>query len=295
MEEGSFTAAADRLGLSRSVVSKYISRLEERLGARLMHRTTRRLSLTEAGRVFFERSARALEEIEMAEMEVSQLQSAPRGELRISAPVSFGLLHLMPAMPAFLDSCPDVTVDLQLRDEQVDLLKEGVDVAVRIAELPDSSMVARRLAPCNYVVCATPDYLARKGVPRKPQDLQSHSCLVFAYHDSPNQWHFAGADGQQISVPVSGAIRSNNSLALSKAVQQSMGLVLAPTFMVGEALASGSLKALLTDWRLQALSIYAVYPQRKYLSPKVRAFLDFLAERLASPPYWDAFIKAYTR
>ena len=286
VKEGSFTAAAKALGLSRSVVSKYITRLEERLGARLLHRTTRRLNLTEAGRVFAERSGQALEAIEEAEQAVSQLQSTPRGMLRLSAPVSFGLLQISPLLPDFLERYPEIQVDLRLQDRQVDLIEEEVDVAVRIARLPDSTFIARRLAQCDYVVCATPGYFAGHGTPRTPQELEHRPCLVFSHHDKPRQWQFVDPGGRAVTVPVSGRLRSDNSLALREAVLQGLGMALAPRFMLGDSLAAGRLQAVLTDWTVPPLSIYAVFPQRRYLSPKVRVLLDFLSEHLTPIPPW---------
>lgn len=287
INSGSFTATADKLGLSKSVVSKYVSRLEDRLGARLLNRTTRRLSLTEVGRAFFERSARGLLEIEEAEAEVSRLQGAPRGELRISSPMSFGILHIAPKLPAFQALYPELTVDMVLDDRKVNLLDEGVDLAIRIGDLPDSTLVARRLGLCRHVVCGAPDYFTRHGIPKVPEDLVRHAVLVFRYQDSPNEWQFVGPDGSDRSVTLAYRLRMNNSLALREAALQGAGITLTPTFVVGADIRAGRLQAVLTDYMAREVPIHAVYPQRKHLSPKIRAFVEFMTEQIQDPPHWE--------
>ena len=287
VRDGSFTKAADRLELSRSVVSKYVTRLEERLGARLLNRTTRRLSLTEAGRVFYERSRRGLEEIEEAETEVSRLQGEARGLLRVNSPMSFGILHVAPLLPEFLAENPEVSVDMNLDDRKVDVIEEGFDVSIRITDLPDSSLVARRLGPCRHAIVAAPAYLEKHGVPRAPDDLRDHNIIAYQYQESATDWHFLTADKKQITVPVSGSIQMNNSLALREALLGGIGITRTPTFVVGEDIAAGKLVSLLTDYQTLEVSIYLVYPQRRHLSPKVRAFVDFVAVRISSDPYWD--------
>jgi DNA-binding transcriptional LysR family regulator len=287
VDSGSFTAAAERLGLSKSVVSKYVTRLEDRLGARLLNRTTRRLSLTEAGEMFYNRSLRGLEQIAEAESEVSRLQSTPRGTLRLNTPMTFGILHVAPALPAFMARYPDLKVDMNLDDRQLDPVEGGFDLAIRIAELPDSSMVARRLAPCRRVVCATPDYLEHHGTPRNPDELRSHNALTFHYHDSPSQWCFLATDGTSINVSVNGDLHMNNSLALREALLQGMGIALAPTFLVGADIQAGRLQTVLDNYRAPERSIYFLYPQRRHLSPKVRAFIEFMSERITQMPDWD--------
>ena len=287
VDSGSFTAAAERLGLTRSVVSKYISRLEDRLKVRLLNRTTRRLSLTEAGQVFYERSQFGLGEIEAAEAEVAKLQATPRGRLKINAPMSFGILHIAPALAEFQRQNPEVQLDMNLDDRQIDLVEEGYDVAIRIAELPDSSMVATPLAPCHHIVCASSDYVERYGTPRTPDDLRKHNILSYRYQDSPNEWRFLSPDGRYSSVPVTGSIEMNNSLALRQAALGGAGIMLTPTFIVGEDIASGRLLRLLPEYRTKEVTIYAVYAGRRHLTPKVRTFIDYMKKRLANPPYWD--------
>lgn len=287
VESGSFTAAAERLNLSKSVVSKYVSRLESRLGAQLLSRTTRRLSLTEAGTVLHERARRGLQEIDDAEAEVSRLQGAPRGTLRINAPASFGILHVAPALPEFLARYPDLSVDLHLDDRKLDMVEEGFDLSLRISELPDSSLVSRRLAACRHAVVAAPAYLARRGTPRRPEDLRDHNVISYRYQDSVDEWRFRSRGGEVVSVPVGGSLRTNNSLALRVALLGGAGITRTPTFLVGPDIAQGRLIRLLPDYETLEVSIYAVYPERRHLSPKVRAFVDFIAGRISDPPHWD--------
>lgn len=287
VDASSFTAAADKLGLSKSVISKYVTRLEDRLGARLLHRTTRRLSLTEVGRAFYERSRRGLQEIDEAEAEVSRLQGEPRGTLRLNAPMSFGILHIAPALPELLSRYPDLSVDMNLDDRKVDVIEEGFDVSVRISDLPDSSLVARRLGPCRHAVVAAPAYLERYGTPRTPEDLQDHKVLTYRYQESAQDWHFLSPDGKPVSVAVKGSIQMNNSLAIREVVLGGIGITRTPTFVVGRDIQEGRLLPLLVDYQTLEVSIYLVYPQRRHLSPKVRAFVELMAERISDTPYWD--------
>jgi molybdate transport repressor ModE-like protein len=286
-ETGSFSAAARDLGLSKSVASKKLAALEDRLGARLINRTTRRLSLTEVGSAFLERAQRILAELEEAERAVGRLSAEPRGVLRVNAPMSFGILHVAPALGDFMTRYPDVSVALDLGDRQVDLVDEGYDVAVRIAALPESSLVARRLAPVRRVVCASPAYWERHGLPVHPRDLGGHEGLIYTYQPLPNEWRFRDGDGS-LTVHVDGRLKANNGDALREAALAGLGVCMAPTFIVGEALRTGRLRAVLEDFALDTLAIYAVYPHRRHLSAKVRAFVDFLAGRFGPRPYWDA-------
>ncbi len=287
VDSGSFTAAAERLGMSKSVVSKYVTRLEDHLGARLLNRTTRRLSLTEIGRTFYEHSQSGLREIEEAEAEVSRLQGAPRGTLRLNAPMSFGILHIAPAIPDFIARYPELSVEMNLDDRQIDLVEEGFDLGIRIAELPDSSLVARRLAPCKHVVCGAPGYFRRHGIPRNPEELRNHNAITFKYQSSAREWHFISPAGTAVRIPVTGSIQMNNSLALRETLVREAGVSMIPTFIVGADIKEGTLRAVLTDHKTLELSIYAIYPQHRHLSPKVRAFVDFIADRITDRPYWD--------
>jgi len=287
VSDGSFTKAAARLRLSRSVVSKYLTRLEGRLGARLLNRTTRRLSLTEAGRIFYERSRRGLQDIEDAEAEVSRLRETPRGVLRVNAPMSFGILHIAPALPEFLARYPGITVEMNLDDRKVDVIEEGFDVSVRITEMPDSSLISRRLAPCRHAIVANRAYLERHGTPRTPEDLRAHNIVSFSYQTSADEWHFLAPDGKSVAVPVGGSMRMNNSLALREAVLHGVGIARMPTFVVHDDLRKKRLVRLLAGHQTLEVSIYVVYPERRHLLPKVRAFVDFMAARIDTLPYWD--------
>jgi DNA-binding transcriptional LysR family regulator len=287
VDAGSFTLAAERLKVSRPAVSKQVSRLEESLGVRLLHRTTRRLSLTEAGKLFYERASRGLDDLAEARAEVAFLQQKPRGVLRINVPMSFGILHVAPLLPGFLRENPELSVEMDLSDRKLDVIEEGFDVSVRISDLPDSSLVARRLARCRHVIVAAPAYLERHGEPKTPADLQAHNVLGYSLQHSALQWHFLAPDGQPEQVTVSGRLQANNSLALRESLLAGMGIARTPTFLVGEDLRKNRLVAVLDDYRSPEVSIYLVYPQRRHLSPKVRAFADFLAGHFKDPPYWE--------
>ena len=199
-----------------------------------------------------------------------------------------GILHIAPALADFQALYPDVSIDMSLEDRQVDLVEDAYDLAIRIAELPDSSLIARRLGPCRHVLCASPDYLQRHGTPRSPDELQSHNALTYGYHESPGQWHFISPQGRVQSVSVHGSMQMNNSLALREAVLNGAGITLTPTFIVGPDIKSGRLQALLPGYRTMELSIYAVYHQRRHVSPKVRAFVEFMANRISAAPHWDS-------
>ena len=282
----SFSEAARQMRLSKSVISRQIAALEADLGARLLQRTTRTLTLTEPGRLYLDRARRILADIEEASRSVGQLSNAPRGLLRLSAPMSFGFLHLAPAIPDFLARHPDVTVDMSLTDRFVDLVEEGFDVAVRIGRLRDSSLVARRLAPSRLVVCASPAYLARRGVPRTPAELVTHDCL----HNTniPGPWSFIDPQGGVQVIEVSGRLTANNGDALQAAARAGAGLVYLPSFIVGDDLQAGRLVSVLDGFTMVGATVNAVWPHSRHLSPKVRVFVDFLAERYGPQPYWDA-------
>ncbi|MDH3473352.1 MAG: LysR family transcriptional regulator [Rhodospirillales bacterium] len=295
VETGSFTGAAAQLGLSKSSASKQVGRLEARLGARLLNRTTRRLALTEAGQAFFEGCQRVVAEAAAAEQAVTQLAAAPRGVLRVNAPMSFGVLHVAPALPALLAACPELALDLTLNDRRVDLIEEGYDMAIRIGALGDSSLIARRLAPSHRVLCAAPSYLDQHGRPQAPEDLAKHDCLVYSYQSLGREWRLAssgggpggGPDGER-RVKIAGRLAVNNGDALLSAAVGGFGINFLPSFIAGEALRSGRLERLLPGWRdAEQSGVYAVYPAGRNLAPKVRVFIDFLAARFGDTPYWD--------
>jgi len=286
VEEKSFSAAARRLGLSKSLVSKQVTQLERSVGARLLNRTTRALSLTEAGSVFYEHCSRIVEELEEAKLAVGRLHSEPRGLLRLTVPVAFGRLHIAPALSDFLERYPEMKIDMATTDRFADLAEEGYDVAIRIIDQPAPTLVARRLAPVNRKLVATPQYFERHGVPESPEDLEQHNCLTYTYFNPQDPWRLRGPDGD-ISVRATGNLRVNDDDALAAAVVQGLGLALLPTFLIGGELQSGRLQAALSQYIPLERYIYAVYLANRHVSAKVRAFIDFLFDRFGLEPYWD--------
>jgi|HigsolmetaAR203D_1030402.scaffolds.fasta_scaffold00272_21 DNA-binding transcriptional LysR family regulator len=290
VETGSFTRAAGQLRLSRAMVSKYVQELENRLGVRLLNRTTRRLSLTEAGAAYYERCARIVADAAEADQVAARLNLSPQGLLKINAPMSFGTRHLAPAIPDFIAAYPAISVEMTQNDHLVDLLEEGYDVAVRIGRLADSSLVARRIAPCRLVICASPAYLDRRGRPRHPDDLADHDCLGYTYSPPPDVWRLSGPDGER-QVRISGPFRANNGDTLRAAALAGLGLAIQPTFIVGADIEAGLLEPVLLDHPPPTVTIHAVYPHGRHLSAKVRCFVDFLAERFGPDPYWDRWLR----
>lgn len=286
VESQSFTEAASQLGLSRAMASKHIQALENRLAVRLLNRTTRKLSLTEAGTAFYTRTAQLLGDLDDAESEVSDLHTSPRGLLKVNAPMSFAVLQLSTMLPDFLAENPDMQVELTLNDRRVDLVDEGYDMAIRIGDLEDSSLIARRIAPARLVACASPTYLQRHGTPHHPGDLAGHRCLIYTLSRRPGHWVFQGPDGR-VSVDVSGPLRSNNGDILRQAAVEHQGVAIQPTFIVGPDIMAGDLVPVLCDWRVPEYGLYAVYPQNRHVSAKLRAFVDFLVKRLGPEPPWD--------
>ncbi len=288
VEAQGFAAAAGRLGLSKASVSRLVQRLEDRLGVRLLNRTTRRLSLTEAGRGFFEGVQRMLAEAASAEAQVTALAEQPRGTLRLAVPMSFGIRHLGPHLAAFLEAFPGLSLDAVLGDRVVDLVEEGFDVAIRIGTLEDSALVSRRLAGARRAVCAAPAYLARHGAPRQPRDLAQHECVHYSYFRAGRLWRFRHATLGEQAVEIHGRVEMNNGDALVALAVAGHGIVAMPTFIAGQALKAGQLVPLLPGWE-EAVepAIHLVYPARRNLAPKVRAFVDFLTGRFGDPAPWD--------
>jgi len=284
---GSFSAAARALRLSQTMVTKHIAALEDRLGIKLLHRSTRKLVLTEGGRNYLAACERILAEIEEAEASASLDRIEPRGTLRLNVPLTFGFRQIVPALAEFSRLHPSVTVDLGLADRYVDLIEEGWDLAIRIGRLKDSSLVVRRLAPCRTVVCAAPSYLDRHGAPQALEDLGRHNCLGYTLSStvSADRWVF-GADGE-IVVPVTGNLRANNGDALLAAALAGQGLIYQPTFLVGDSLRDGSLVRVLPDCPTYELSVHAVLPSGRQAPAKVRTVVEFLAARFAPEPVWD--------
>lgn len=288
-EAKSFSRAAERLGVSKSAASKHVAGLERALGARLLNRTTRTLSLTEVGAQFYEHCARMLAEAEAAELAVSRLKAEPRGVLRVSTPAAFGRLHIASAIPDFLARYPEIQVEMVMNDRPIDLAEEGFDVAIRLTAEPAPGTVARRLAPIRWVVCASPGYLQRHGTPRAPRDLAGHNCLFYSFLNRTADWRFKGRDGEA-RVRVTGNFTVNNSVAIRETLLKGLGVGLMPTFTVGVDLERGVLKQLLPGYRPQGpygSDVYAVYLPSRYVLPKVRAFVDFFLDRFGPEPYWD--------
>jgi DNA-binding transcriptional LysR family regulator len=283
VETGSFTAAARALGVSKAHVSKQVRALEDRLGARLLNRTTRKVAPTDVGAIFHDRCKRVLEELGEAETAVTDLQTAPRGMLRVTAPMAFGLNYVAPALADFLVENAELRVDMRFNDRRVDLLEEGFDLAIRIGDLPDSSLVARRIAQTCTPVCGSDAYLRRRGTPEAPEDLRQHDCLLYAYQASGQSWRLR-SDRSEATVPVSGRVVADSGDAIVAAALRGLGLSFVPDFYVAEALAAGKLRRVLPEWSTPT-PIWAVYPHSRHLSAKVRLFVEFLAARFETPPW----------
>ncbi|WP_321499304.1 LysR family transcriptional regulator [Breoghania sp.] len=281
---GSMSAAGREMGLSPAVVSKRLRRLEDRLGTRLLQRTTRQIALTEAGQGYFERVTAILTQVEEAESFVTRRSGIAKGRLKVAAPTSFGRKHIAPHLLPFLDANPDLSVDLELSDNFVDIVGEGYDLAIRIAELSDSSLVAKRLARIHRVLCASPTYLERHGTPRTIADLAGHTCLAAANQDP---WRLDGPDGPVI-VRAHGRLATNSNEVVLQAVRAGVGVALRSTWDVGADLREGRLQVVLPEYRASRhVAIYAVYPSRRFLPAKVRVFIDYLAALYGPEPYWD--------
>ncbi|MBE7522773.1 MAG: LysR family transcriptional regulator [Burkholderiales bacterium] len=277
IENGSFARAAEKLGQSVSAVSRRVAELEEHLDARLLNRTTRRLSLTETGRAFHERAVQLLADLEEAEQGASAGGVTPRGTLKLTAPITYGIRVLAPIVAAFAAKYDQVRVDVDLSDRVVDLVDEGFDLAVRIGEIRSQFLVARRIGATSLVCCAAPSYLERHGTPRTPDDLARHSCLTYEYAATRHQWRFIGADGGDKVVRIGGPLHANNGRMLGALAIEGAGIVCEPDFILAPDLERGALVPILTDWTLPSIAIHAAYPSRRHLSAKVRAFVDFLA------------------
>ncbi|WP_363799655.1 LysR family transcriptional regulator [Lysobacter firmicutimachus] len=276
-ELGSFVRAADALGLSKAAVSKQVSALERRLGAQLLHRTTRRLSLTEAGQAYLRHAQGAFAEARAAEDAVAGTHAAPQGRLRVSAPMTFGALHVAPWLAGFLARYPQVDLDLQLDDREHDLVQGSFDLAIRLGRLEASSLVARTIAYSRVVVCAAPAYLQRAGRPQRPDELGGYDCLHFTLSASGRTWSFA-RDGEVVRVALGARLDANSSLALKAAALAGAGIVRVPEFAVARELAEGALVQVLPDWELPGLDVHAVMPERRYVPAKVRAFVEHLID-----------------
>jgi DNA-binding transcriptional LysR family regulator len=286
VKHASYAKAAEELALSPSGVSRIVTRLEERLGVRLVERTTRKLSLTEAGASFHARTSQILLDLADAEAELQTAQLRPRGTLKMTAPVVFGQLYLGPLIPLLLGRFPELSIDLSLTNRVVDLVDEGVDLALRIGSLADSRLVARRLCNNKRVLVATPQYLKQRGVPAAPTDLKDHDCILFTAFARPREWRLVGPEGP-LTVNVAGRLATNNVEIASTAAKQGLGITVGATLSVGNALLSGELVRVLPDYEFEPTAVFAVYPSARQLSTRVRATVDFLVETMMDPPSWD--------
>lgn len=283
VEAGGFTPAAERLGLSRASASKHVMQLEERLGARLLNRTTRRVSVTEAGRSFYQQCRRILAELEDAERAASELHNEPRGELRVIAPTNFGLTEIGTAITDLVIAYPRLRINLTLNDRVTDPIEAGFDIAISVG-MPrgtSSSLVVRKLNTSRRILCAAPDYLTRRGTPEKPDDLAPHDCLSYSYLDEPDEWHLIGADGEQV-VKVSGPIVTSHSQVLKTAAVRGLGIAYGPIIFFRDDLDAGRVVRVLPQYQLPEATIYAVYPASRQLTAKVQAFNDFMARHFAA-------------
>lgn len=281
VEQASFSAAADSLGISTPVVSKRVSALEQALGARLLNRTTRRLSMTEAGSVFYEHCARMVAEARQGAEAVARLNDAPRGNLRITAPITFGSHQIARVLPDFFERYPEIQVQMELSDRQVDLAEEAFDLAIRLTGQPPENLAARRLTSARRIACATPDYWAKNGKPATPSDLYRHNCIIYEPNPNFNRWYFQGPDGLE-TVSVSGNFRVNNTEAMLEAALAGAGVVMLTSFASERHIASGELEPVLQDYVSPETDVYVLYLPTRYLSTKARVFIDFLVERYQS-------------
>lgn len=288
VEAGSISKAAEQLGMAKSGVSRRLADLESRLGVRLMNRTTRRSSLTDAGRTYYEGAVKLLSDVAELDAVVADSEASLEGRLRLAAPLSFGLCHLAPAIEEFVEAHPAVLIDIDFSDRQIDLVAQGVDLAIRIAELRDSSLKARHICPIRLMLCASPAYLERHGTPRKPDDLAGHRILHYDIGGGSVLRLADGRGGEQ-QVHVEPQLVANNGDFLCDMAISGHGIILTPTFIAWQALATGELQALMSDYWPPPLNAYAVYPQTRYLSRRARSFIDFLGERFGTNPYWDQF------
>lgn len=287
VSSGSFSAAADRLDTAKSALSRRISTLERRLGAKLLHRTTRKLSLTDAGRTLYERSTRLLADLDETEQAVRDDQAELRGRIKVAAPVTFGIRHMAGAIADFMLVHTDLLIDLDLNDRQVDLVEEGLDMAVRIGELVDSSLIARRLTEIRRVVAAAPAYLKKFGTPNHPLELAEHSCLHYSNVSHRESWRFQDAQQREWTPDIPIRLRANNGDLLCAAAEAGLGIVVMPTFIAHTAIEQGRLVPILTDFKLADVGLHLVYTPGRQFSQRVRVLAEFLTERFGANPYWD--------
>lgn len=288
VEAGSFTAVATERNTTQPTISRQIAALEEHLGARLLTRTTRALTLTDDGRAFYEHALRALEAVGEAENAVGRRQEKPTGTLRLAVPVVLGRLHIVPRLAPFLARYPDVSIDLTMSDGFIDLVEQGIDLAIRVGEITDESLVARKIGMVRRLTVASPAYLKSNGTPRTPGDLQRHDCIVYTRLATGNRWHFASKDGP-LSVTVSGRYRVDNSEAVREGVLAGLGIAVIPAFAFSDEITEGKVRVLLKSYEPKLLPLNAVYPSRRYVPPRVRAMIDFLTHELEIDPVLSGY------
>ena len=286
VDSGSFAGAAEKLSLSPGMVTRYVAQLEEHLGVRLLHRTTRKLSLTEEGSDYCQRALQIIASIEDAELSATKSKADPRGILRITMASSLGLGHLDRAIVDYLQRFPNVEVDVMTSERFVDIIDEGFDLALRVAQQISPGLIARRIAPVSIVTCASPEYLRAHGTPGSPNDLMEHNCLFYPPSTYINKWRFC-REGVEQFVPIKGNFRVNNGNMLANAAVAGMGIIYEPDFHVAEYIQQGKLVQILAEWETVELSLYAVYANRQFLPQKVRSFIDFLVDYFGPQPYWS--------
>ena len=290
VESRSISKAAERMDIAVSAVSRRLKELESGLGVQIVQRTTRRMHITEAGEKFYRRCGRLLDDLEEAKREANNTATALSGTLKIATPLSFGVAHLSPAVAAFMHLHPQIKIELDMSDRRIDLVEEGLDLAIRIGALEDSSLMARKLASVRHVVCASPDFLNRHGIPSTPQDLSALPALCYGNLSQPDTWHYHDKDSKPGQVKVPMRMRANNGDALVEAAIAGLGVLCEPSFIVHGSVERGVLKPLLTDYQWNPMGIFAVYPQTKHMPTRVRAFIDFLVSSFGDTPYWEHFL-----
>lgn len=287
MEAGSFTGAAAKLNTSSGQASKLLSRLEGELGVRLLNRTTRSVSPTEAGRAYFDRLKPLVDELEALDLDIRNISQSPRGRLRLTAPLTFGALELAPALNAFAALYPEIELDVSFSDRVVNVVDEGFDLAIRVGRPGDSSLIIRKLCAVRIVVVAAPSYLEKRGTPKEPSDLAHHACIIDTNFREPNRWPFRTRDGDVEAVNVSGRIRYSNAEACLQAAVLGLGIACVPAFVAADALRSGEVTRLLSPFETEPYDVHVLYPHNRHLAAKVRLLVNFLAERYRQRPHWE--------
>ena len=287
VEQGSFARAAERMDMSTSAVSRHVAELEAHLDTRLLNRTTRRISITESGQAFYERTLQLLADLDEAEAAASSSTATPRGTIRLTCSINFGVPHLAPAIGAFQARYPEVLFDVSASDRFVDLVEEGLDLAIRIGDLGNANLIARKIGQMQLITCASPAYLKRHGTPKRPEELATHNCLTYEYAPVKNQWRFQDKHGNALKIHIAGSVNANNGEMLAAIASEGVGIAHEPDFIVNPRIDAGLLVPILLKYQPLPLSIYAVYPSRRHLSAKVRAFVDFLMARFSQKSKWE--------